>query len=77
MCDDVFEMEKHVNAIHAIYNGLDKTFDEQDDAATKIEMEIASQLSNVQPQFGHSKKNKLFSRYICKEINLLVKLSLT
>ena len=58
MCDDVFEMEKHVNAIHAIYNGLDKTFDEQDDAATKIEMEIASQLSSL--NLGIPKRTNYF-----------------
>ena len=64
MCIDVFEMEKHVNAIHAIYNGLDKTFDEQDDAATKIEMEIASQLSSL--NLGIPKRTNYFHATFAK-----------
>ena len=41
MCEDVSIMEGHVQGIFVHFEGLGKGFDEQDDAADKIEKEIA------------------------------------
>ena len=51
MCEDVHVMEEHINAIHVLFQGLGRNFNEQDDAAEKIEKEIKGVILQSNPRF--------------------------
>jgi len=52
MCEDVYVMEEHLNAIQIIFEDLGKNFHEQDEASDKIEKEVKDAMESLNTTRG-------------------------